>query len=87
MHEVSCSSEEQRRAVEDVVHERDMQDHQWGEESAKGQPAAYRLAILMEEVGEVAKDVLEGNAGSLRQELVQVAAVAICTVEAIDRGW
>lgn len=87
MYAVSCGSEEQWRALKDVVHERHMQDHQWGEESAKGQTPAFRLAILGEEFGEVSKEVVEGNRRLERVELVQLAAVAICTIEAIDRGW
>ena len=36
-----------------------------------------RLAILVEEVGEVATEVQTGNVAALRDELVQVAAVAV----------
>jgi hypothetical protein len=53
-----------------------------------------RFLVLGEEVGEVANAVLEAGYGSivddehLREELVQVAAVAVAWVEAIDaRTW
>jgi NTP pyrophosphatase (non-canonical NTP hydrolase) len=56
-----------------------------------------RLAMLAEEVGEVAKETLgqaEGklahdndvDRASLRKELIQVAAVAVAWIEALDRG-
>lgn len=51
-----------------------------------------RLRVLVEEVGEVAKELNEAEiAGvdrteNLRHELVQVAAVAIAWVAAIDEG-
>jgi len=49
-----------------------------------------RLAVLAEEFGEVANAVLETSYGAdgdehLREELIQVAAVAVAWVEAIDR--
>ncbi len=54
----------------------------------------YRLAVLAEEFGEVAKELNEIRVGSpgsginrLRAELVQVAAVAVAWIEGIDAGW
>ena len=46
------------------------------------------LAVLVEEVGEVAKAIIENgqNSGMTREELVQVAAVTCAWIEAIDRG-
>jgi NTP pyrophosphatase (non-canonical NTP hydrolase) len=43
-----------------------------------------RLAILVEEVGEVAKDIQEKNRKNLRLELIQVAAVAVRWIEALN---
>lgn len=40
------------------------------------------LAILVEEVGEAAKAILEDT--NLREELVQIAAVAIAWIEGLD---
>lgn len=42
------------------------------------------LPILAEEFGEVAKAILEKKPGEVRKELIEVAAVAIAWVEAID---
>ncbi len=49
------------------------------------------LAILAEETGEVAKEITEarlGNwdAGKYREELVQVAAVAVAAIQVLDDG-
>lgn len=44
-----------------------------------------RLPILMEEVGEVAKDIHENNLVHLRQELIETIAVGVRWVEAIDK--
>lgn len=47
--------------------------------------AAERLAVLMEEVGEVAREVLAVNRPQhIRDELIQVAACAVAWIEAID---
>lgn len=51
-------------------------------------PDAYKLAVLVEEVGEVAKAMLvdhgdEGADGILRDELIEVAAVATAWAEAL----
>lgn len=41
--------------------------------------------ILLEEVYEALEQAGKGDLGQLRQELIQVAAVATCWVEALDR--
>jgi hypothetical protein len=43
------------------------------------------IDILCEEVAEAADEAFYGNTKQLRQELVQVAAVAVAWIEAIDR--
>jgi NTP pyrophosphatase (non-canonical NTP hydrolase) len=70
----------------DVSAERDRQDEKWG-----GQPGTERTTedavyagVLGEEFGEVCKAMLECDANGLREELVQVAAVAVAWVEQID---
>lgn len=78
--------------IEEVVAERTYQDKKWGEQNHD--PQDY-FAILSEEVGEVAKEVVEwrfnheslrkGRLAFLRKELIQVAAVAVAMIEAIDR--
>jgi NTP pyrophosphatase (non-canonical NTP hydrolase) len=74
----------------DVARERQRQDAKWGEQA---HPPEWWLAILVEEVGEAAQEVLGiayGDAakahGDLRTELLHVAAVAVGAVEALDYG-
>lgn len=71
-----------------VAAERARQDSNWGEQNHDG---PLYLAILEEEVGEVAKAILDHRyknkmAIHIRDELVQVAAVAVAMIEAFDRG-
>ena len=42
-----------------------------------------KLAILVEEVGEVARDLCDGDLAHIETELIQVAAVAIAWLESI----
>lgn len=74
--------------LQSVARERQCQDAAWGEQ--RHSPGAW-LAILMEEVGEAAKEIAESTARPLdreafREELIQVAAVAIAAVESLDFG-
>lgn len=43
-----------------------------------------KLTILTEEVGEVARAILDGKHSEVRTELIQVAAVAVSWLESID---
>jgi NTP pyrophosphatase (non-canonical NTP hydrolase) len=77
-----------RRAAFDALQERLAQDKKWGEQNHD--PFCY-LTILVEEVGELAQAALHARYGGpaaagLRDEAVQVAAVALAIVECIDRG-
>jgi NTP pyrophosphatase (non-canonical NTP hydrolase) len=73
-----------------VHRERRAQDAKWGPQD---HDATVWLAILAEEVGEAAQEVLTqrvgkeaGNGhGDLREEVVQIAAVAVAWIEALDR--
>ena len=74
----------------EVGDERKRQDDRWGEQN-HSLPVYY--TILAEEVGEVAKAILEhrfgsirGNLEEVREELIQSAAVAVAMVERIDRA-
>lgn len=76
------------RALRDVSRERDSQDAKWGEQNHD--PFCY-LAILGEEVGEANEAALDlrfadGTRQHLREELIQVAAVAVAMVECLDRN-
>lgn len=78
-------------AVHSVLDERERQDDKWG---VQNHDPVWWLAILTEEVGEVAQAALKLRFGGdfeerlrhLREECVQVAAVATAMVECIDRG-
>jgi NTP pyrophosphatase (non-canonical NTP hydrolase) len=87
------------RVLVEVGWERERQDAKWGEQN---HDLPTYLAILTEEVGEVAEAVLEhrfpGQAEKysavevetarlcvVRDELVQVAAVAVAMIERVDR--
>lgn len=67
----------------EVMKERRNQEAQWGMQDHNA-PLWY--AILGEEVGEVARGFLEYDMPNYREELIQVAAVAVAAVEAYDRG-
>lgn len=80
---------QQNKIVQDVLDERERQDDKWG---VQNHLDLTWNAILMEEAGEAAQEILTqsfgaaGNGhGDLREELVQIAAVAVAWIEAIDR--
>lgn len=70
--------------------ERERQEAKWGEQNHDD---LKWLAILTEEVGELAQAILEGNASGIKVERIQVAAVAVAWMECADRreqkkeGW
>ncbi len=65
-----------------VSNERAKQDARWGLANPVNRSNAAALAVLMEEVGEAAKACLEGDDRGFRDELIQVAAVAVAAIEA-----
>ncbi len=72
-----------RRVLADIYSERVRQDARWGDQ--RGHSSEHWLAILMEEVGEAARSVLDGEPIQRRRaELIQIAAVAAAAVEALD---
>jgi NTP pyrophosphatase (non-canonical NTP hydrolase) len=77
-------------ALVSVLDERQRQDQQWGEQNHD--PYTY-MAILIEELGEMAQAALQtqfggkhGGLDHLREEAVQTAAVALAIVECLDHG-
>lgn len=72
----------------EVRHERERQEAKWGEQTLD--PAVW-LMVLGEEVGEANQAALEHLMGThadlshYREELVQVAAVAVRAIESLDR--
>lgn len=82
-----------RKAIyRDIDDERERQRMTWGHahDWGRGDCASpdvdmmVKVAVLTEEVGEVARAVLDKDPANLRDELVQVAAVAIAILEGID---
>lgn len=69
--------------IDEVVGERIRQDSLWGQQNHVND---RWNTILVEEVGEAAKETYEGDTVKLREELIQVAAVAVAWIEAIDRA-
>lgn len=78
-------------AARSIDEERDRQDAKWG---VQNHTPEWWLAILMEEVGELAQAILEthfdngtdlGGTANIRKEAVQCAAVAMAMIECIDR--
>jgi len=66
----------------EIRQERNAQDKKWGEQNHTD---LYWLGVLMEEVGEAAKALIEGKFAHARVELVQCAAVCVAWIECIDR--
>lgn len=74
--------------LDEVFEERLNQDLEWG---VQNHSATDWLVILAEEFGEVAKEACEIrfnriDPANYRAELIQVAAVAVAAIEALDRG-
>lgn len=76
--------------LHDVAHERHRQDQRFGAE--RNLHPGLWFAVLSEEVGEVAEHVIGSFVGrgmplaEVREELVQVAAVAVAFAEWVDRA-
>lgn len=64
-----------------ISNERERQDAKWGADRHLN--SREWLPILVEEIGEVAKAILEGKEIELRSELVHVAAVVVAWLECI----
>lgn len=87
-------------AIYDAIRaERARQDTKWGPPTARTHGGAVWLTVLTEEVGEAARALLNLRVSNtaqhitptvrvqnLRAELVQVAAVAVAWLEALDAG-
>lgn len=61
-----------------IREERKVQDAKWGEQRHNN---FFWFAILLEEVGEAAKALLEGSWLRVEDELIQAAAVIVCWIE------
>ncbi len=75
------------QSLRSVLQERQRQEMKWGEQNHD--PFTY-LAVLTEEVGELAQAALHtrfggSKAAGLREEAVHTAAVALAIVQCLDR--
>lgn len=66
----------------EVLRERIKQEKKWGQQNHE--PLKWN-AILGEEFGEVSKAILEKDIKNYREELIQVAAIAIAAIDSLDR--
>lgn len=79
------------QAFQAISEERDRQEIRWAGNHAHGKGSCaspdvaepVKVAVLTEEVGEVARALLDGDRAGLETELVQVAAVAVAWLEAL----
>lgn len=60
-------------------------DHNWGHGdcSSPHVPGPVKVAVLTEEMGEVARAMLDESRDDLRHELIQLAAVCVAWLEAL----
>lgn len=63
------------------LNERIFQNEKFGDDHFSRESKEWILAVLMEEVGEVARAILEHDTANLKEEAVQVAAVGQALVE------
>lgn len=97
---IEVIKEKMAHVLNDIVDERERQealrlagrfDHTCASTDAVAMPNAKKLAVLMEEVGEAARALLELEGGAhdkhgveLRTELIQIAACCVAWCEALD---
>ena len=72
----------QQRLLSGIVAERQAQDKKWGDQ--RGLPRERWATILTEEVGEIARAILENDTPGLKTELIQLAAVSVAFAEALE---
>ena len=78
-------TEAQWAIFNDILLERERQQEKWNEPPGVWPcDATTKLAVLAEEFGEVARGVLQRDAANVREELIQVAAVAMKWLEAFS---
>ena len=70
------------RIFELIRAEREAQDVKWGDQSGNSQ--GRWLVIMMERLGELARVLLNSTLEDARSELIQVAAVAVAWLEALE---
>lgn len=74
-----------KEVFRDITLERDRQDAKFGPHgNLHNMPPFQRLSVLTEEVGELAQALNDMDPTHAREELVQVAAVAVCWLELLE---
>jgi len=68
----------------EVLSERERQDAKWSDHRVLDQRTW--ITVLVEELGEVARANLEKDPANYREELLQLAAVAVAAIESLDRN-
>lgn len=68
-------------AYRQVSYERARQIVKWGKQAHDD---LYWLGILIEEIGELAKAIIESKPADIKSELIQVAAVAVAWHEWLE---
>ena len=75
-----------KKVFEDIIEERERQKVIWGEDSDNFHHNEYlAYTVLGEEVGEIAKALLDKDRENLKEELIQVAAVCVKWLEMINK--
>lgn len=74
-----------RDIYSEIQEERCNQDKRFGKQPRSLRPPVY-LAVLTEELGEVARAIIDGDSENYRTELIQLAAVAVAAIEDFDGG-
>lgn len=69
--------------LDEIKAERQRQDAKWGEQNHS--PTNW-IPILGEEFGEACKAILEKDLNNYREELIQIAAVAVSMIESLERN-
>jgi hypothetical protein len=75
-----------QRVVDDVLHERDYQRSRWSIEEDVLHSHCEWIAILTTWLGKAGISARTGDDSTLRKRLVQVAAISMAAVEALDRS-
>lgn len=73
----------EKKIIKDIKTEIARQDGKWGEN--RSNHSFLWNIVLAEEVGEVAKGILDKDMPNVREELIQVAAICAQMISAIDR--
>jgi len=85
-------SEQELKEIRDtiiikIVTERNRQDAKWGRYAGLWDDSdQLKLTVVMEEIGEIAKAILEDDSINLYEEIIQSMAVLMAWAEVIEHG-